>query len=118
MKKLRAFGLMCAVMLATVTLVAGCANRPQSVDESLGAAETQLAAAERSVAAGVNSGTLTMADKAQAQSFRDQARLIIKDARTAEATGDMSTAQGKLAALTTLLGQLSAYLAKHGVPQS
>jgi len=99
--------------------IAGCTSlglvAPQSIDQSLAYAQSQVSAAEQSAAQALAAGTIKAADAQAALSMGDQATAAIAAARAAESTGDTSTAQGKLALATSILTQLSAYLAAHGV---
>lgn len=96
--------------------LAGCAATgtvaPQSLDEGLAYAESQVTALELSAA---QAPQLKAAVLQQVLVLGDQATAAIKAARVSEGTGDLSTAQGKLAAATSLLMQLAALLQANGV---
>lgn len=97
-------------------LIAGCAatstTPPQSLDEGLAYAEGQVTAFELSAA---QSPQLKAGVLQQVLTIGDQATAAIKAARVSEGAGDLSTAQGKLAAATLLLSQLAALLQANGV---
>ena len=96
--------------------LAGCAATgtvaPQSLDEGLAYAESQVTALEQSAASAVAAGTLKPVDAAKGLAIADQAMAAITAAKAAEAAGDTTTAQGKLAVATSLLTQLAAALPK------
>ncbi len=105
---------------ATLSLaLTACASlglvTPQSLDESLAYAQGQVSALELSAAQAAPTGKLSATDLQNVLSFGDQATAAITAAHAAEAVGDTTTAQGKLALATSLLAQLSAYLTAHGV---
>lgn len=106
-------------LLAVMALLTACAATgtvaPQSLDEGLAYATSQVTALEQSAATAVSSGTLKPADAAKILPIADQATGAIKAAKAAESAGDTSTAQGKLALATSLLSQLAAALAAAGV---
>lgn len=99
--------------------VAACTSlglmAPQSLDESIAYSQSQVSALEQSAASALTTKTITVSEAQQALSMGDQATAAINAARAAESVGDTSTAQGKLALATSILTQLSAYLAVHGV---
>lgn len=96
--------------------LAGCAATgtvaPQSLDEGLAYAESQVTALELSAA---QAPQLKKAILVQVLTIGDQATAAITAAKAAEGTGDTSTAQGKLALATSLLLQLSQLLTANGV---
>lgn len=102
-----------------VLALAGCASlglvAPQSLDESLAYAQSQVSALELSAAQAAPMGKLSAGDLQNVLNIGDQATAAIADARAAESAGDVSTAQGKLALANSILVQLSALLAAHGV---
>lgn len=104
---------------ALAAVLAGCSSlgivAPQSLDESLATAESQVSGLEKSAAQAVAAGTLKPADAQQMLTVGDQVIAAITAARAAESTGDTATAQGKLALATSLLSQLAIYLQSHGV---
>jgi hypothetical protein len=105
---------------ATLSLaLTACASlglvAPQSLDESLAYAQSQVSALELSAAQSAPTGKLSAADLQAVLSFGDQATAAITAAHAAESIGDTATAQSKLALATSLLAQLSAYLTAHGV---
>lgn len=104
---------------AVTALLVACAATgtvaPQSLDEGLAYAESQVTALEQSAATAVSTGALKPADAAKILPIADQAVAAIKAAKVAEGSGDTSTAQGKLALATSLLSQLAAALAAAGV---
>lgn len=106
-------------LILVLALMAGCAATgtvaPQSLDEGLAYAESQVTAFEQSAATAVSSGALKPANAAKLLPIADQATAAIAAAKLAEGTGDLSTAQGKLALATSLLSQLAAALAAAGV---
>lgn len=99
--------------------MSGCAATgtvaPQSLDEGLAAAESQVSGLEQSSAQALAMGTIKVADAREVLTIGDQAVALIQSARAAEKTGDTATAQGKLSLATALLAQLAAYLTAHGV---
>ena len=105
--------------LALVTSLMGCAATgtvaPQSLDEGLAYAESQVTGLEQSMSTAVASGQLKPAAAASALTIADQITAAITAARASEATGDTSTAAGKLALATSLLSQLAAMLQTSGV---
>jgi len=105
--------------MMALAIIAACAQvgvvAPQSLDEGLAYAQGQVSALEQSAAVAVSSGQLKPAVAQQALALGDQATAAISAARAAEAGGDTSTAQGKLAIATSILNQLAAMLAAQGV---
>jgi hypothetical protein len=105
--------------ICVLALIAGCAATgtvaPQSLDEGLAYAESQVTGLEQSAAQAVAAGTLKPVDAKQVLAIADQATTLIAAAHAAESTGDTTTAQGKLALATSLVAQLAAMLAAHGV---
>ena len=94
--------------------MAGCAATvaPQSLDEGLAYAESQVTGIEQSAATAVANGQLKPADAAKVLAGADQAMVAVKAAKAAESASDTATAQGKLAVATSLLAQLAAMLPK------
>lgn len=105
------------IAIIVALFLAGCAGlqTPQSLDESLGAAEAQLAGIEISAAQAVGTGMLSPKDAQELLTLGDQATAALKAARSAEGTGNLATAQQQLALASTLLAQLATYLQTHGV---
>jgi hypothetical protein len=88
---------------------------PQSLDEGLAYAESQVTGIEMSASQALQAKTLTVAQAQQVLTTSDQIVTLIGAARVAEAGGDTTTAQGKLSLATALLAQAAAYLTAHGV---
>lgn len=106
------------LIVCILALIAGCAAvgtvAPQSLDEGLAYAESQVTALEQSATTAVAAGTLKPAAAAKALPVVDQITAAIAAARAAEGTGDTATAAGKLALATSLLTQLAAMLQTPG----
>lgn len=105
--------------VSVLALMAGCAATgtvaPQSLDEGLAYAESQVTGLEQSMTTAVAAGQLKPATAVSALTVADQITAAIAAARASEATGDTSTAAGKLALATSLLSQLAAMLQTSGV---
>ena len=99
--------------------LAGCAATgtvaPQSFDEKLAYAESQVTAFETSAAQAVAAGTLKPAAAQQVLNYADQATAAITAARSFESANDMTSATSKLALASSLLAQLAATLQAQGV---
>lgn len=102
-----------------LAVVAACAQvgvaPPQSLDEGLAYASSQVAALEASAAQAVGAGSLKPAAAQQVLTLGDQANAAIASARASEKAGDVSSAQGKLALASSLLAQLASFLQSQGV---
>jgi hypothetical protein len=96
-----------------VAATVGCAS--MSLDEQLATAELQVNGMVRSVAAARQDQTIPQADGLKFASYARQATDAIHAARDAERSGDLTTAQGKLAVVTSLLSKLSAYLVENNI---
>lgn len=103
--------------MGALALLAACAATvaPQSLDEGLAYAESQVTGIETSAAQALQAKTIKVADAQVVLTTADQIVALIGQARVAEAGGDTSTAQGKLTLATALLAQAAAYLTAHGV---
>lgn len=105
-----------ATALATAALaLAACQSMTlPTLDSKLAEVEAQVTATETSAAQAVSTGVMTAAQRDQVRAAAHEIMVAVVAARTAEHEGDMTTAQGKLAAANSLLAQLAQYAAAHG----
>ena len=100
-------------------LLAGCASLglapAQSFDQRLAYVQSGVTSARTSVAHALAAGTLKSADGQKALELTDEARAAVEAARTAQVSGDTTTAQQKLMLATSVLTQLQSYLQARGV---
>lgn len=106
-------------LLFLLVLLSACAQLglapAQSFDDKLAYSYAQVASVRQSAAVALTTGTIKKEDAIQVQALADQARAGLDAARTAQASGDTTTAMGRLQLANSVLTQLAVYLQKRGV---
>jgi len=103
------------IALLFVAVLAACATPPQSLDESLAAAEEQISSLEQSAATALSAGAITEEVAQKVLSLGDEAIAGIHAARVAENNGSTDTVRMQLDVVNAILAQLISYLTAHGV---
>lgn len=115
--------LMLAMLLAvsipitalTVTSCTAIGLQPaKSFEEGWAYALGQTTALRQAATDGLNAGTLTVEDGEYVLKVTDQSRALLDAARAAHSAGDVQTAEGRLALVTSVLAQIQAYLRSKG----
>lgn len=108
-----------AFLALILGVLAACTSlqmaQPTSPSQGIAYAYGTVAAVRTSAAQAVAAGTLSVADGQQVLTQTDNARATLDAAELAVASGDTTTAAGKLAAVTAALTSLQTFLQSKGV---
>lgn len=116
----RAFMLAFVLAIATPVFlsVAGCQSlgmtAPQSYDQRVAYARGQLTGFVNATAAAVENGQLPKEDGVRVLDLAKNARAVLEAGDAAQAAGDISTAEGRLALAIGILQQLQSFTSKEG----
>jgi glutamate-1-semialdehyde aminotransferase len=99
-------------LIVLAVLITACASlaTPTSMDQRLGYALGSTTAVRQTCADLRSRQRLTMANAEKCLTQTDAARIAVELARSAMGRGDITTAQGQLAAATAILASLEAML--------
>lgn len=107
------------VALCVAIGLGGCESlgleKPQTFQDRLAYAYGTNTAVREASTSSLNARKLSSADVAYAKSVNDQVRTLLDAARLASTAGDMTTAEGRLAAALKLLTEVQTYLRARGV---
>ena len=108
-------------LCALLTLLVGCASlgleKPQTFTERLAYGYAQHTAVLQGATSSLSVGAITADDAERILKESDSARVALDAARVAAGSGDVGTAEGRLAFAITALTQLQAYLHSKAGPQ-
>lgn len=102
-----------------VLLLAGCAGlglqSAQTFEQKLAYSYGVNTAIREASTSALNAGSISSADMEHVLKLNDEARSLLDAARFAHGSGDVATAEGRLALATSILVQLQNYLRSKGV---
>lgn len=103
-----------ALSVPIVGALAGCESlglaAPQSYDQRVAYARGELTGLVNATAAAVEKGQLPKDDGARVLELAKQARTVLEAADTAQAAGDVSTAEGRLSLAIGILQQVQTFV--------
>lgn len=107
------------VLMVACLLFVGCTSMglapAKSFDDKLAYAYGTNTALRSAATNSLSAGSLSSDDAEEVLRLTDQARALLDSAKLASASGDPTTADGKLLLATNILTQLRAYLTSRGV---